>query len=66
MTEKIILINQIITDLGIIKESVNEQGFCDVKEIEGLIRKAEDVKEMEDREVIEKEAEENDPPEEEQ
>lgn len=51
LTQKQILINQVLTDLGEVKKDVYEHGFCDEANIDRLIRKVEDVKEIEDKEV---------------
>lgn len=51
MNRKQILINQIITDLGNAKITIDEQGFLGMDEINQIIDKINDVKEIEDREV---------------
>ena len=51
MTEKQILINQIITDLESAKETVDEQGFLGIDEVNRIIDKVKKVKEIEDQEA---------------
>ena len=63
MSEKQILLNQIITDLESAKKVVDEQGFIAQDEFDRIIKKVEQVKELEDMEIIEREAKDNDPPE---
>ena len=70
ISEKILLINQIITDFEALSGDIDDTHDNELKRIGGKINKLKELldKEMEeaekeDRETIEKEAEENDPPE---
>ena len=55
LNQKKILLNQIITDLEIAKETINEQGFLAIEEVNRIIDKVKKVKEIEDKEEEEAE-----------